>query len=553
MRKDNGNKPRFLALRPGGVLYLILLPIALIFTQALRSPASAILFIFLMIIPLLSILYIVIARAGIKVYTDVDKTRAEKGDTVEYEIKIINDTFLPFPFVETVVSMPSETAVVCEDVLMRITLLPGGCHLINEKVSFPLRGSYDIGVKTLRIGDPLGLFRTDEVLYLHRTVIVYPRNIGMSADVSRSETDLTTSLARRTSTPDVAEPADIRQYVPGDQIKNIHWKLSSKAEDLLVKQFSSDTDRQVYILCDLSFAGDAESAPKAEAKAKAPKKKLSRKEKKRLKKKEKQAREAKKKAERLKSAEVAAELTDPEARLRFLGITSEEVASLSVKDPLAFATKSGEKKSGQIVIDNMARLAVKAEKRQTKEEAAKVQSPFDASLLPFAGELACDGVIELALSQMRYESAHGAYCTLLYADPRKEGGIGVLSSENDLPDDPALLEFCTVPVSKIGNDFAHLSMAIEGSSNLTIRMVSANSDLESSAVFAAVPTAFGGAGSGCAVEVLLTEPAGLWQDKAARASEVRAMEDELSRTGISVNSFTVEVGQDGVERFCGMN
>ena len=69
MKKQN-KKPRFLALRPGAYLYIFLLIVSLIFTQALRSSASSIIFIFLLFVPILSIIYLVFARSGIKVYTE---------------------------------------------------------------------------------------------------------------------------------------------------------------------------------------------------------------------------------------------------------------------------------------------------------------------------------------------------------------------------------------------------------------------------------------------------------------------------------------------------
>ena len=110
--KKKEKKARFLAPRPGFILYLVLLPFCLVFTQLLRSPASAILFIFLLILPPLSILYLILARAMIKIYTDVDRTRTKKGESVEYEIKIINESPLPFPLVETVVTLPSDDAYI---------------------------------------------------------------------------------------------------------------------------------------------------------------------------------------------------------------------------------------------------------------------------------------------------------------------------------------------------------------------------------------------------------------------------------------------------------
>ena len=45
---------------------------------------------------------------------------------------------------------------------------------------------------------------------------------------------------------DFAEITDVREYRPGDRIKDIHWKLSAKKETLMVKERTSVAQSQVY-------------------------------------------------------------------------------------------------------------------------------------------------------------------------------------------------------------------------------------------------------------------------------------------------------------------
>ncbi len=82
------------------VFYIFLLVLALVFTQALRSSASAVLFIFLLILPIISFIITLIGKSAVKVYVDSDNTRVERTRTCPYEIRIINDSFIPYPFVE---------------------------------------------------------------------------------------------------------------------------------------------------------------------------------------------------------------------------------------------------------------------------------------------------------------------------------------------------------------------------------------------------------------------------------------------------------------------
>lgn len=66
---------------------------------------------------------------------------------------------------------------------------------------------------------------------------------------------------RRGSDP--SEIFDIREYVPGDDVRTIHWKLSSKTDTLIVRQASDPSHYDVALLPDLCLAGQ-EDGPTAD-------------------------------------------------------------------------------------------------------------------------------------------------------------------------------------------------------------------------------------------------------------------------------------------------
>ena len=49
---------------------------------------------------------------------------------------------------------------------------------------------------------------------------------------------------------DLSEIYDIREYVPGDDIRSIHWKLSSKTENLILREASDPSHYNVVLLPD---------------------------------------------------------------------------------------------------------------------------------------------------------------------------------------------------------------------------------------------------------------------------------------------------------------
>jgi electron transport complex protein RnfG len=51
---------------------------------------------------------------------------------------------------------------------------------------------------------------------------------------------------------DKLEVSDIRDYRNGDSLKSIHWKLSSKSETFIVKDYNTGTSNQTVVFCDLT-------------------------------------------------------------------------------------------------------------------------------------------------------------------------------------------------------------------------------------------------------------------------------------------------------------
>ena len=70
---------------------------------------------------------------------------------------------------------------------------------------------------------------------------LYPVQIVDSADPSVSSGDLYEQQQRRAADPTAY--GDIREYVPGDPVRRIHWKLSEKTDRLLIREDEKHTEQ----------------------------------------------------------------------------------------------------------------------------------------------------------------------------------------------------------------------------------------------------------------------------------------------------------------------
>lgn len=113
------------------------------------------------------------------------------------------------------------------------------------------RGVLSVGpVRTVR-ADPVGLVRR-ELLWTEATdLFVHPKTIGIPSTSTGFIRDLEGSPTRDLSNSDVSFHA-LREYLPGDERRNIHWKSTAKTGTYMVRQF--EETRRSHLVIALSLA-----------------------------------------------------------------------------------------------------------------------------------------------------------------------------------------------------------------------------------------------------------------------------------------------------------
>ena len=208
---DNYNKKPLVKFTKSAIVYACLLVFALVFTQALRAKASAVLFWFLVLMPIVSIIYVLVGKALIRIYVGSDITKVEKLQPVEYELRIINASPFAYPFIEAIISVPQPDGVRCTEQSMTMSLAPMGSYIVNHTTSFKYRGTYEIGVRCLYISDFLGLFSIRLDVDIYNNVLVFPRKLNMNMKMATSATDIPNDSAKLVFSTEKAEIGNIRE------------------------------------------------------------------------------------------------------------------------------------------------------------------------------------------------------------------------------------------------------------------------------------------------------------------------------------------------------
>src|SRR5690606_16312280 len=122
------------------------------------------------------------------------------------------------------------------------------------------RGVYPVGpIRTVR-ADPVGLVRRELVWTEVAELVVHPRTIAIPSTSTGLIRDLEGNTTRDLTNSDVAFHA-LREYVPGDERRYIHWKSTAKTGTYMVRQFEETRRSHLVValsLASVDYAGEDE-------------------------------------------------------------------------------------------------------------------------------------------------------------------------------------------------------------------------------------------------------------------------------------------------------
>ncbi len=137
-----------------------------------------------------------------------------------------------------------------------IASLPaGGRHEESFTIRTEHRGVIAVGPATTRRGDPIGIFSRDMVWTPVREVLVRPPMVPLDSLGAGLLRDLEGVSTDALSQSDLAFHA-LREYVPGDDLRHIHWRSSAKVmasggeSSLLVRQYLDTRRSHAAIVVD---------------------------------------------------------------------------------------------------------------------------------------------------------------------------------------------------------------------------------------------------------------------------------------------------------------
>ncbi len=235
------------------ILFLVLLAFSLF--MSLKTPFAIFYFFFwiLLSIFIISSLWLVLMYFCRRLYLERKITlKIEEDDTLIVTLEIKNKSFLPVFDVVLEDFLSCAYAQERQKFVMLDLLMPNSTSKLTYNCLCPQRGRYDIGPLVAYFFDPLGLFYFIQTYPVYSEVYVYPRtfNIRKFPALNKGTSPWLGVETSRVSGDD-DEFYGVREYKRGDPLKKIHWMVSARKNQLIVKEFQRQSFFRATILFNL--------------------------------------------------------------------------------------------------------------------------------------------------------------------------------------------------------------------------------------------------------------------------------------------------------------
>ena len=235
------------------IRYIWIIILNIIFVFIFHSYLNYILLVCLLLFPIYSIFGVFRARAGLSVKVETPVEPMVKGEEFQVRFTVGNSSF--FPLVNLNLALGFENCFYKK----------AGEHVLNTPlrakrntgIIYPIVmeycGRFKVTVKEAVLTDVLGVVELKLPINETAECLVLPNGAERNREAGQIyQKGVTEAYESKEKGYDFSDISGIREYIPGDKLQNIHWKLSVKKDELMVKERVSVSAMQLNILVDLA-------------------------------------------------------------------------------------------------------------------------------------------------------------------------------------------------------------------------------------------------------------------------------------------------------------
>ena len=183
-----------------------------------------------------------IPRGGYSVNHNLLESRVTVGDHALIRLTVTNPRTRPL--LPSRMEMPVGPG---RAVFVVPTLTPRAIHERGFVLPTQRRGIVTVGPVLAVQRDPVGLLQRERSLTTPQHIHIHPRTLRLGTVLHGVLRDIEGAVTQDLSSSDVAFHA-LRDYVPGDDRRNVHWRTTARTGKLMVRQFEETRRSSLLVL-----------------------------------------------------------------------------------------------------------------------------------------------------------------------------------------------------------------------------------------------------------------------------------------------------------------
>lgn len=208
--------------------------------------------VFLVLFPIISVLLgrYAVNRLDIKVTGIKEAINSNEEFVITFTIK--NPTWIPIVDANIMCSYFNNFFECSENLILSVPIYSHGTQVVKLPVKSDYCGIVDVNISQVNVWDMLHVWHAACKVNICNSIVLYPHvNHGIEIDPNIYVCGSDDSEETHKKGNDFSDISDVREYIPGDSLKDIHWKLSVKKEALMVKEHVTMSSKQIAILIEL--------------------------------------------------------------------------------------------------------------------------------------------------------------------------------------------------------------------------------------------------------------------------------------------------------------
>ena len=171
------------------------------------------------------------------------------GDEITIIYKIENNSIFHIPYLKIHSYISEELTGKKAEKIVK-TLKPKELIKYRENIKLKRRGHYELGKIEVIVSDAFGFFHLKKKIISETSLLVYPEAIELSNFTITAVEQLGELHVDNIAFQDKSRISSLRDFKEGDSIKSIHWKLSAKLDDIIIKNYENRGDAHTIVLID---------------------------------------------------------------------------------------------------------------------------------------------------------------------------------------------------------------------------------------------------------------------------------------------------------------